>query len=170
MASSLTSPLTSVTINAELLDDKDAFSYRDIQKLCCKLNLGGKGKREELVAKLKSWHRSRSPASVKSSQSSPSVGTAAMPMNVIGQRFCMLAVNVSSKKMPGSAEKCAESGTFVKGKKRRASLVGTHDEPEVVSPRLLKPLESKNDLLSPKSAMKSRLVRIGSSSYLLQKP
>jgi hypothetical protein len=52
---------TLVTINAELLEDKNTFSYRDIQQLCVRLELGGKGKREELVEKLKRWHRSRSP-------------------------------------------------------------------------------------------------------------
>jgi len=52
---------TLVTLNAELLDDKDTFSYRDLQKLCVRLHLGGKGKREELVEKLQDWHRSRSP-------------------------------------------------------------------------------------------------------------
>jgi hypothetical protein len=52
---------TLVTLNAELLDDKDTFSYRDLQKLCVRLQLGGKGKREDLVEKLQDWHRSRSP-------------------------------------------------------------------------------------------------------------
>lgn len=33
------------------------WSYRDLQLLCMRLHLGGKGKRVELVEKLLDWHR-----------------------------------------------------------------------------------------------------------------
>lgn len=45
-----------VTINPEMLNDP-TWSYRDLQLLCMRLHLGGKGKRVELVEKLLDWHR-----------------------------------------------------------------------------------------------------------------
>ena len=55
---------TLVTLNAELLDDKDAFSYQDLRSLCKKLELGGNGKREVLVKRLREWHL-REPVEVR---------------------------------------------------------------------------------------------------------
>jgi hypothetical protein len=52
--SNLPSPY--ITFNPEMLDD-ETWTYRDLQKLSMKLGLGGKGGREQLVEKLKQWHK-----------------------------------------------------------------------------------------------------------------
>jgi len=182
---------TLVTLNAELLDDKDTFSYRDIQLLCVKFQLGGKGKREELVEKLQAWHRSRSPLPSPKVQhaahtrfndgddneedtnegqttpTSPVVSSPAasspLPMNVPGQRFALLNlnVNVPSPSVEGvqllSAKKSAT-------RKRRASLLdGLKNSDDAtankVSPRLINPLTRRASLApegeAPKSILKS---------------
>lgn len=48
-----------VTLNPDLFESSDHYTYRDLQRLCCRLGLGGKGKREDLVERLQSWNRSR---------------------------------------------------------------------------------------------------------------
>lgn len=136
---------TLVTLNPELLDDHDAFSFRDLQALCKRLSLGGKGKREELVAKLKMWHRHREAPGTPDENKSP------LPMNVPGQHFALLHVNVAAAETTPST---------TKKKRRRSSLLGALDmntaEPEGVSPRLLNPLKRVNDNLeAPRSIMKS---------------
>ena len=125
---------TLVTLNAELLDDKNAFSYADLRSLCKRLNLGGNGKRHVLVQRLREWHRARSPVKSPSSPppraarsrslSSPfAMGSMAsdtpspvdfdpsaandenqLPMNVPGQRFALLNINVAPAKCSPSAD------------------------------------------------------------------
>ena len=46
-------PETLITLNCDVFDDPTAFPYRDLQKLCKRLEIGGKGRREDLVEKLK---------------------------------------------------------------------------------------------------------------------
>eukprot|EP00743_Colponemidia_sp_Colp-15_P005252 GILK01005651.1.p1 GENE.GILK01005651.1~~GILK01005651.1.p1 ORF type:complete len:167 (-),score=17.30 GILK01005651.1:165-665(-) len=48
-----------VTFNPGLLDDVQAWPWRSLQKLCKKLNLPSKAKREILVAQLREWHEKR---------------------------------------------------------------------------------------------------------------
>jgi hypothetical protein len=48
-----------LAINPSTLDDNSLFSYRDLQQLCIRLGLGGKGNRLELQDKLHRWHRQR---------------------------------------------------------------------------------------------------------------
>ena len=125
---------TLVTLNAELLDDKNAFSYADLRSLCKRLNLGGNGKRHVLVQRLQEWHRARSPVKSPSSpppraaRSRPSSSPFAMgsmasdtpspvnfdpsvandenqlPMNVPGQRFALLNINVAPAKFSPSPD------------------------------------------------------------------
>ena len=54
------SQLDYFTFNPGCLDDKEKFSYRQLQQLSVQLGLNGKGKREELVLRLQQWHRSQS--------------------------------------------------------------------------------------------------------------
>lgn len=175
----------STVLNAELFDSPDSFSYRDIQRLCVRLKLGGKGKREALVLKLQEWHRSRSPEkksssahkSKKSSSDSDSDNEdenhSSLPMNVIGQRFCLMPINVAAdpnKLVMNDNIGKASSSTMLEEnipskskasnlKRRRSSIIGNEGLlAENVSPRLLNPLTAKNDLFSPKSAVKSGYV------------
>ena len=187
---------TLVTINPNLLEDPDAFSYRggwpsfpqnsfcrqrrndayivrhffpDLQRLCKRLELGGKGSRGSLVAKLTAWHRHRSPS--RAAPSSPT--SEAHDMNVAGQRFALLNVHVAP-----NANNSSPSGllaafcgglspgggqTFplrkLAAKKRRHSIVGGEENNvECVSPRLLNPLKRSASCPTPKSAMKSKYV------------
>jgi hypothetical protein len=162
----------STVLNAELLDSPESFSYRDIQRLCVRLGLGGKGKREVLVKKLQDWHRSRSPPKKfkksPTSRKSPDGDEISLPMNVVGQRFCLLPINVAPDptKLSGacsnsddeaeSSSSSASTAAVSAKKRRRSSIIGNeHALIENVSPRLLNPLTSKNDIFSPKSIVKS---------------
>lgn len=49
-------PAPYVTINPDLLRDA-AWQFRDLQLLCMRLGLGGRGTRSELVERLLAWHR-----------------------------------------------------------------------------------------------------------------
>mmetsp|Transcript_30154 Transcript_30154/g.59041 ORF Transcript_30154/g.59041 Transcript_30154/m.59041 type:complete len:352 (+) Transcript_30154:36-1091(+) len=46
------------TYNPDCFDDEQ-WSYRDLQKLCIKMELGGRGKRKELVQKLQDWNQKK---------------------------------------------------------------------------------------------------------------
>ena len=46
-----------LAINPGLFDSSDHWSYRDLQKLAKRLGLPQTGKREEVVERLKAWHR-----------------------------------------------------------------------------------------------------------------
>ena len=46
-----------LTINPGLFDSSEHWSYRDLQKLAKRLDLCSTGKREEVVDRLKTWHR-----------------------------------------------------------------------------------------------------------------
>jgi hypothetical protein len=46
-----------LAINPGLFDSVDHWSYRDLQKLAKRLGLSASGKREDVVERLKTWHR-----------------------------------------------------------------------------------------------------------------
>ena len=46
-----------LAINPGLFDSSDHWSYRDLQKLAKRLELPSNGKREEVVERLRHWHR-----------------------------------------------------------------------------------------------------------------
>jgi hypothetical protein len=48
-------PQAYITINPEMLNS-ELWSYRDLQLLCMRLQLGGRGKKQELIDKLLAWH------------------------------------------------------------------------------------------------------------------
>ena len=156
---------TLLTINPALLDDDQAFSYRDLQRLCKRIGLGGNGKRVVLVERLRTWNRER-PAQALCDENSP------LPMNVPGQHFALLNIHVSAGPRvapePGhaggdkNADPAAADAHAAPASKRRRSLVGgaggAHDTAEHVSPRLLRPLERADAIETPRSIMKSAYV------------
>lgn len=85
-------------MNPDTLCNEKVWAYRDLQLLCMKLGIGGKGSRTSLEHKLISWHRARSKGRailnrVNNSESGDSQDHAQvenMPMNVIGNNFSML--------------------------------------------------------------------------------
>lgn len=112
----------------DTLGDKNYFSYRDLQKLCVKLNLGGNGKREELESRLKGWHRSRTFRSenlvVNTNNDFENI-----PMNVVGNNFTLMKFDVKSKN-PNAVRK-------------QQTRIVTEDSSSVVSPTLLRPLRAE---------------------------
>ena len=46
-----------LAINAQLFDSADHWTYRDLQKLAKRLDLSCNGSREEVVMRLRAWHR-----------------------------------------------------------------------------------------------------------------
>merc|ERR1711991_321807 len=107
--------------------------------------LGGRGKREKLVKKLTDWHRSRYdddscllPVNSKEEEN--------IPMNVIGNNFGILPVTITRTK---------------RDSRKRKSLVDTGNEPAVVSPEILRPLEKRQSKGSPRSILKKSRTRAG---------
>ena len=142
-------------MNAELLDDSTVISYRDLQRLCARLKLGGKGKRSELVEKLQRWHRSRSPTKASTTDSP------GLPMNVPGANFSLLDLNLNlspggdkENSMPSDGLSRKSLGAHRKSK--NVSRIGGDAGDEAVSPRLLNPLRRANDINTPKSILKDR--------------
>jgi len=124
--------------NVETMHEEHVWSYRDLQRLCVTLGLGGRGKRAKLVKKLADWHRSRYEDDscllpVKSKEEEN------IPMNVIGNNFGILPVTITSTR---------------RDSRKRKSLVGIGDEPAVVSPDMLRPLEKRPPKGSPRSILK----------------
>ena len=127
--------------------DAGVWSYRDIQKLCVSLSISARGKRGQLVRKLAEWHRSRYeddsclvPLVDPSSEEN-------IPMNVLGNNFGLLPVNVTTEKSPHSSKSPS---------RRRKSLVASEDEPAIVSPDILRPLEKRESCGSPRSILKRK--------------
>ena len=52
-------PTDLITINPGTLDDATQWSLRDLQRLCVRLGIPAKGRREQLVARLNTWNRTR---------------------------------------------------------------------------------------------------------------
>jgi len=157
-----------------VLCDTLGNSCTDLQRLCVRLKLGGKGSRVSLVAKLMKWHRGRSP--MRSAPTSPS--SEAHEMNVAGQRFNLLNVHVAAAPLSPNfsspngllAAYCGETSPgggqsfpVLKSatKKRRHSIIGGEENNvECVSPRLLNPLKRSVSCPTPKSAMKNKYVSL----------
>lgn len=128
-----------------MLGDRQFFGYRDLQKLCAKLHLGGKGSRDELEMKLLNWHRSRTnldTAVISLSNDEDEL----LPMNVIGNNFALFEVDVQST--PKSA------------KSTRRSSMNLTENVVYVSPSILRPLRSTvEDCVSPpRSALKRKSI------------
>lgn len=81
------------TINPDTFSDPDIWSYKDLQKLCGKLSLGGKGTRGALEDKLLSWHRERVYSDEPEQEK--------FEMNVPGNNFALLKIDVQNSKMSG---------------------------------------------------------------------
>lgn len=109
-----------LTINPDTFSDRNTWSYRELQKLCGKLSLGGRGTRESLEDKLISWHRERVHTEEPEEEK--------FEMNVPGNNFSLLQMNVEPSKMKG------------KQARRRSSIVGLNDTTEKVSPSMLRPI------------------------------
>ena len=127
--------------------DAGVWSYRDIQKLCVRLGISARGKRGHLVRKLAEWHRSRYeddsclvPLVDPSSEEN-------IPMNVLGNNFGLLPVNVTTEK---------STATSKSNTRKRKSLVALDDEPAIVSPDVLRPLERRESCGSPRSVLKRK--------------
>mmetsp|Transcript_26718 Transcript_26718/g.39688 ORF Transcript_26718/g.39688 Transcript_26718/m.39688 type:complete len:182 (-) Transcript_26718:96-641(-) len=115
-----------VAINPDTLSDKAHWTYADLRKLCCKLSLGGKGSREELEQKLRDWHRARN-----NWTGTVSCQSELFPMNVPGNNFSLLQINVRESKKKTT-------------KRRRSSVVGLEeDKSAVVDPLLLRPFRKE---------------------------
>lgn len=50
------------TYNPDLFDSSDCWKFTDMQQLCVKLGLGGRGTREQLLQRYVTWQRTAAPA------------------------------------------------------------------------------------------------------------
>lgn len=109
-----------LTINPDTFSDRNTWSYKELQKLCGKLSLGGRGTRDSLEDKLIGWHRERVHTEEPEEEK--------FEMNVPGNNFSLLQMNVEPSKIKG------------KQARRRSSIVGLNDTTEKVSPSMLRPI------------------------------
>ena len=85
-----------LTINPDTLNDEEIWTYRDLQLISTQLGLKANLKRSKLVANLTKWHRGRTEDDknlVPDKQNEEN-----LEMNVIGNNFALLAVNVNKKR------------------------------------------------------------------------
>ena len=95
-----------ITLNPQMFEDCSVWAYADLQKLCTKLGLSGKGKRAELEMRLRQWHKART----VEGHCMPTVeGTGGedapdsfFPLNVDGSNFSIFHVNVKSRSPVGA--------------------------------------------------------------------
>jgi len=120
--------------NPDTFQNPEIWTYRDLQKLCVKLSLGGKGSRAELLQKLEAWHRQR--------ETDKSQRENGISMNVAGNNFSLLEINVRPTKCK---------------RKRRSSIIDSSrkDIGSTVSPTLLRPLQRINCDTPSKSILKN---------------
>ena len=109
-----------LTINPDTFSDASIWSYKELQKLCGKLALGGRGTRDSLEDKLNCWHRERVHTEEPEEEK--------FEMNVPGNNFSLLQINVEPSKMKGKHHS-----------RRKSSIVGLSDTTEKVSPSILRP-------------------------------
>jgi hypothetical protein len=118
-----------LTINPDTLVDRNLWSYRDLQKISKSVGIRANSKREKLIRKLQEWHRDRKDGTqtLVGNDDDSDDSMENYDMNVIGNNFAILPVNVREKK----------AGT----KRKRNSILGLDDEKDgIVSPKLLLPL------------------------------
>jgi hypothetical protein len=125
-----------LTINPDTFSDTNTWSYKDLQKLCSKLSLGGKGTRDSLEEKLHTWHRERLYEEEPEEEK--------YEMNVPGNNFSLLQINVAPSKQEQKGKN---------GKRRRSSLLGLNDTTEKVDPSVLRPFNAQTPR---KSILKKR--------------
>ena len=120
--------------NPDTFQNPDIWSYRDLQKLCVKLCIGGKGSRAELLHKLEVWHRDRKTDKNRCEND--------ISMNVAGNNFSLLEIKVRPKTCK---------------RKRRSSIIdcSSKDLGSTVSPTLLRPLQRSNCATPSKSILKN---------------
>ena len=125
-----------LAINPDTLNDKETWSYRDIQKVCKTVGIKSNQKREILIVELETWHRARKDGTQTMVDNiGDDENTENIDMNVVGNNFSILAIDVK------------ERSTNAIKVKRRGSMVGiglkdNATDSVVVSPSLLRPLRN----------------------------
>mmetsp|Transcript_23218 Transcript_23218/g.39325 ORF Transcript_23218/g.39325 Transcript_23218/m.39325 type:complete len:192 (+) Transcript_23218:112-687(+) len=134
-----------LTINPDTFSDANTWSYKDLQILCKKLALGGRGTRDCLEEKLFSWHRER--------QHEDKPEEEKFEMNVPGNNFSLLQINVEPSKKVGKNTK-----------RRKSSLLGLDDATTEVNPSILRPF---NPQTPSKGILKKRPAHLDMESLEL---
>jgi hypothetical protein len=136
-----------LTINPETFSDTKCWQYKDLQKLCAKLELGGKGSRLDLENRLCNWHRTRNDCDEADFSDETN---SHFPMNVPGNNFSLMHINV----------KVAKKQT----KKRRSSIHRLDEQYGVIiDAQLLRPI-CRDNVTPGKSILKK--IRSGSPKRL----
>ena len=130
-----------ICINPDHLHE---WNYRDLQRLCAQLGLGGRGKKAELVSKLLDWNRSEEVAREHR--------LSEIPMNVQSQNFAYLPINVREdrRKRQETVNRPVRTRSQTKAKEeRRKSFKGQKQQlfkrkksQESMSPPFLSPSSS----------------------------
>jgi hypothetical protein len=123
-------------INPDTLSDCEHWSYQDLQKLCIKLKLGGRGSRNMLESKLQDWHRNRDVRGRANDDEE------IIPMNVRVNNFSLLQIKLTEK-------------TSVKRRKSSSFFRQENNRQEIVSPTILRPLK---DSTTPGKSILKRAV------------
>jgi hypothetical protein len=138
-----------IALNPDSFAENEYWTYRNLQQLCMKLSLGGRGTKEELIMKLTMWHRERERfedvypdlyplKSVEQEkdeerqwQSQEDENKYYFPMNVNGNNFSLLQIQINE--IPDSS------------KKRKSSLVFRENQTTtcLVDPTLLRPIRQR---------------------------
>ncbi len=125
-----------LTVNPNTFDDTSTWTYRDLQKLSMVVGLKGNSSRTQLVENLQKWNRTRKDGTktlVEAASMDEEHSTENLDMNVDGNNFAILAVQVKGSK---------------NGKRsgKRKSMIGLgNNDSGIVSPTLLRPLSRRDN-------------------------
>ena len=118
-----------MAINPGLFDSADHWSYRDLQKLAKRLDLSCAGRREDVVERLKAWHREQRiqgqagqfhTVQVRATPEGKAISPRLLsPLQPPSARSASRGI-LSASKHSARAEKCADNG--VPGSPARAPL------------------------------------------------
>jgi hypothetical protein len=134
-----------IALNPDSFSENDYWTYRNLQQLCMKLSLGGRGTKEELIMKLTMWHRERERFEdvypdlypLKKNNEEEEVedeNENYFPMNVNGNNFSLLRIQINE--IQNSSKK---------KRKRKSSLVFHENQTTtcLVDPTLLRPIKQR---------------------------
>ena len=152
-----------LAINPDTLHDRNHWSYRDIQRLCKRLELGAKGSRLQLEDKLQLWHRRRDSGCRNVVSSSKDAQDVNISMNVVGNNFAILPFDIQVRAHPSPLKQNTEDLLIeeigggdqkklnrknASSRRRRSSLLPPahstlpRDQVVLVSPTILRPLKA----------------------------
>lgn len=159
--------------NPDIFDD-NYWTYKELQKLCLKLNINHKGTRNNLEKRLKKWHKERkieinenkNNDNNENNNENNDYFEENYIMNVNGNNFSLLKIEIKQQQQEEQEEQQEEEQEDAKKKKenssqkkkRKLNLSDNMNNNEVISfdPSFINPIQSYNDCITPRKGILKR--------------